>query len=190
MRPRAGLDLQIIVQSATELADQSGLEALNMAALAARLGVRAPTLYHYVAGQAGLRRALALRGIADISARIGRAIMGKAGDGAVLALAHTLHAFATEHPGLYAAAQHAPINEDAEWQAAGREVVAIMLRALDAYQLTDEEGRQAVRMLRSMAHGCIALEHLGAFGLPHVADETFQRLLIALLGYLHREHTT
>lgn len=186
MAPRAGLDLEIIVQAATELADQHGLQALSMATLAARLGVRAPTLYHYVAGLAGLRRALALQGIAEVSARIGRAIMGKAGDTAVLALAHTLRGFALEHPGLYEAAQFAPIHEDAEWQAAGREVVAIMLRALDAYRLSDEEARQVVRMLRSMVHGCIALEQLGGFGLPQIVDDTFERLLIALLGYLER----
>jgi hypothetical protein len=107
----------------------------------------------------------------------------------VLALAHTLRDFALEHPGLYEAAQFAPINEDEEWQAAGREVVAIMLQALDAYQLSDEEARQVVCMLRSMVHGCISLERLGGFGLPLAADETFQRLLIALLGYLERLHS-
>lgn len=96
MGTRAGLDLAMIVQKATELADKEGLDALSMATLSSRLGVRTPALYHYFVGLAGLRRALALLGIQEVSTQTGRAVMGKAGDDAVLALAHALRNFANE----------------------------------------------------------------------------------------------
>ena len=78
--------------------------------------VRTPALYHYFAGLAGLRRALVLLGLQEVEARVGRAVMGKAGDDAVLALAHALRDFANERPGLYEAASRAPDPEDQEWQ--------------------------------------------------------------------------
>lgn len=185
MATRAGLDTETIVQKASELADKDGLDAVSMATLASSLGVRPPALYHYFAGLAGLRRRLSLLGLREVETRAGRAVMGKAGDEAVLALAHALRDFANDHPGLYEAASRAPDPEDREWQAAGREVVEIMVRALSAYRLSDDATRHVVRMLRSIVHGCVSLEHIGGFGLPLVADETFRCLLVALLDYLH-----
>ena len=185
MATRAGLDYETIVQAAAELVDKGGLNALSMATLASQLGVRAPTLYHYFAGLEGLRRALALRGLQEASKKLGHAVMGKAGDDAVLALAHSLRSFAKDHPGLYEAAQHAPDPQDDEWQTAGREVVEIMLRALSAYDLSQDDALHAVRMLRSIVHGCVSLERAGGFGLPLAVDETFRRLLVSFLSYLH-----
>lgn len=185
MATRAGLDYETIVQVAAGLADQDGLAELSMATLASRLGVRPPTLYHYLAGLAGLRRALALLGIEEASVRLGRAVMGKAGDEAVLALAHALRGFARDRPGLYEAAQRAPDPDDPEWQAAGREVVEIMLRTLSAYALSPDEALHLVRMIRIIVHGCVVLENSGAFGLPLEVDETFRRLLDSLLSYVH-----
>jgi AcrR family transcriptional regulator len=185
MATRAGLAYETVVQQAATLADQGGFGALSMASLAAQLGVSSPALYHYLAGLAGLRRALALRGLQMWAEAMGRAVQGKAGDEAVLALAQALRDFARAHPGLYEAASRAPEQEDHEWMAAGREVVEIMLRTLAAYHLPPDAARHAMRMLRSAVHGCVSLERLGGFGLPGVADETFRGLLVALLDYVH-----
>ena len=185
MATRAGLAYETIVQQAAALADQGGFEALSMATLAAHLGVSTPALYHYFAGLAGLRRALALRGLKLWAETMGRAVQGKAGDEAVLALAQALRDFADEHPGLYEAASRAPDPEDQEWMTSGREVVEIMLRTLSAYHLSPDAARHAIRMLRSAVHGCVSLERLGGFGLPGVAEETFHGLLVALVDYIH-----
>jgi AcrR family transcriptional regulator len=156
-----------------------------MASLAAHLGVRTPALYHYFVGLAGLRRALALKSLQEASAKMGRVVMGKAGDAAVLALAHTLRDFAEEHPGLYTAASRAPDPEDSVWQEAGREAVEIMMRSLSSYQLSPDDARRVVLMARGIVHGCVSLEHIGGFGPVLQADETFHSLLDALLDYVH-----
>lgn len=184
MATRVGLDAEAIVQKAAELADKGGLATLSMATLASELGVRPPALYHYFARLAGLRRQLSLLGLQEVSVQVGRAVQGKAGDDAVHALAHALRDFARVHPGLYEAASRAPDPEDCEWQTAGQEVVETMIRALAAYRLSDDAARLAVRMLRSIVHGCVSLEHIEGFGLPNVSDETFGCLLGALLDYL------
>jgi AcrR family transcriptional regulator len=186
MAKRAGLNEERIVQAAAKLVDKQGPHELSMAALAAQLGVRAPTLYHHVAGGlAGVKRALTLLGLEEASHRLGRAVMGKAGDDAVVALAHALRDFAKERPGIYELVQQAPDPDDDEWQAAGREVVEIMLRAFSAYELSEEDTLHAVRMLRSVVQGCVSLENLGGFGLPLEIDETFRRLIVSQLDYLH-----
>jgi len=181
MATRAGLDHEAVVRAAAALADQHGLEEVTLAALAERLGVRVPTLYHYVDGLAGLKRELALLGLRDLAARLGHAVMGKAGDEAIIALAHDYRAFVKEHPGLYAATVRAAPPDDLEWRAASQEVVEIAMRALDAYHLEGEEAIHQVRILRSLVHGFASLELAGGFGLPLAVDETFRRLVQTML---------
>ncbi|MFD5889778.1 TetR/AcrR family transcriptional regulator [Streptomyces sp. NPDC060334] len=52
--PRQGLTVDAVVESALALADEEGLAALTMRALAGRLGVTPMTLYTYVPGKAEL----------------------------------------------------------------------------------------------------------------------------------------
>jgi len=185
MAPRAGLDQAAVVQAAAKLADTEGWENISLATLASQLGVRTPTLYHYVDGLPGLRRELALYGLHELTKQMGRAVMGKAGDDAVIALVEAYRAFAHEHPGLYAATARAVPQEDKELQAASQETLDVALRALSAYQLSQEEALHAIRMLRSFVHGSVTLEAIGGFGLPLEVDETFRRLVSMFIHYLH-----
>lgn len=176
-RAGASLDRAAVVQAAARLADESGLDAVTLATVAERLGVQSPSLYNHVAGLSGLRRELALLGLRDLTHRLERAAMGKAGDSALDAVAHAYRAFAHEHPGLYAALQHAPKNADDEWAAAGAEVVGVVLAVLAGYGLEGDDALHATRALRSLLHGFVSLEAVGGFGLALDLDESFRRLL-------------
>ncbi|MDQ2885683.1 MAG: WHG domain-containing protein [Chloroflexota bacterium] len=190
MATRAGLDLKRVVQAAADLADSVGLYEVTLATLATQLGVRTPTLYHYVAGLPGLRRELALLACREMARLMGRAIMGKSGDEAVLVLADVYRTFVHEHPGLYSATVQAADPNDTELVAAQTEVVEITMRTLSAYAMTYEESVHVVRMLRSLIHGFATLESGGGFGIPVDQDETFQRLLRIFLQGLAAERKT
>jgi AcrR family transcriptional regulator len=181
MKPRAGLDQAAVVEAAAALADRVGLEEVTLARLAAQLGVRAPTLYHYVDGLAGLRREVALLGDRALAEQMGRAVMGRAGEDAVAALAGAYRAFIKAHPGVYAATVRAAAPDDTTLQAAQTEVLAVVLRALGAYHLSEADALHTVRILRSLVHGFASLEVAGGFGLPLEVDESFHRLVEMLL---------
>lgn len=183
MATKAGLTRTAVLEAAAALADEHGLDALTLAALAARLGVTTPTLYHYFPGLPGLRRELALLGLRDLEVTLGRAVMGRAGADALRALADAYRAYVNEHPGLYAATVRA-VPEDAELAAAQTRVVEIALRALDAYHLSPDDAIHAVRMLRSITHGFATIEVAGGFGIPLAVDETFRRLVGGILSTL------
>ena len=186
MAPRAGLDRITVVQAAADLADQQGLEAVSLAQLAAQLGVRPPTIYHYVDGLAGLRRELALLGTHELAQRLGHAVMGQAGDAAVLALAHAYRAFVEEHPGLYAATVRAADPTDSVLVTVQSELVEVAMRTLTAYHLTGEDAVHAVRMLRTIAHGFATLERDSGFGSSLDLNESFRRLLQMFIVGLHQ----
>lgn len=63
MSPRAGLDRRTLVIAAAEIADHEGIEAVTLAALANKLGVRSPSLYNHINGLQELRTQLAIYGL-------------------------------------------------------------------------------------------------------------------------------
>ncbi|MGO8947821.1 MAG: TetR/AcrR family transcriptional regulator, partial [Ktedonobacterales bacterium] len=88
MASRVGLDKATVIKAAVALADKGGLEAVTMGKLAQDLGVRPPSLYHYLPqGIDGLRRELALQSWHDQIDLLGKAVMGKSGHEAIRAMA-------------------------------------------------------------------------------------------------------
>src|SRR5215470_8697450 len=104
--------MQVIDEAAT-MADESGADAVTLAALAARLGVRSQSLYAHVDGLDGLRHDLAVHGQEELAARLGGAVMGRSGADALRALAAAYADFAAARPGLYACSLRAPLGDDA-----------------------------------------------------------------------------
>ena len=183
--PRAGIDRATLVAAAAEMADRDGLETVTFARLAAQFGVRPPSLYNHVAGAEGLRRELALLGLRELIAELTRAAIGQAGAAAVLALSEAYRAFARRRPGLYAAALvHPPAAGDEEWERLSATMLDIVVAVLAAYELRGDDAIHAVRGLRSLLHGFVALETGGGFGIPLDLDESFRRLVATYVAGL------
>lgn len=179
------LNREAVVQVAASLVDAIGLEQITLADLAERLEIRTPSLYNHVQGMEGLRRELALHGMRELVKRMGQAVMGKAGDGAVFALADTYRAFVKEHPGLYTATLRAPAADDSELQHAAQDLLDLLLNVLSAYNLQGNDAIHAIRILRSTIHGFTTLEIAGGFEMPIELDETFRRLIAMFLVSVH-----
>jgi AcrR family transcriptional regulator len=184
MARSVGIDRARVVAVAAELADEVGLEALTLAAVATRLGVRLPSLYNHVAGLPGLHRELARLGARELLEQISRATIGKSEDAAVLALGQALRAYIVAHPGRYAASVRAPAADDLELQRLAQPIIDVVLAVLAPYGLDGDAAIHAVRGLRSITHGFATLELAGGFGLALDRDESFMRLLRAYVAGL------
>jgi len=181
MARSVGVSRERVVVVAAALADEHGLEALTLAQVAARLGVKLPSLYNHVDGLPGLRRELALLGGRELAERLRDVAVGKAGDEAVVAIADAYRAFVLAHPGRYGATVRAPAAGDAELEEVARAIVKTVVAVLAPYGLAGDEATHAVRGLRSLVHGFATLEQAGGFGLALDKDASFGRLLRAYL---------
>jgi AcrR family transcriptional regulator len=182
--PRAGLDTERVVDAAARIADAEGLDAVTLARVADGLGVRPPSLYNHVDGRGGLLRALALRGVRELTAALRDAAVGRSGADALTATARAYRAYAHAHPGLYAASVAAPAPDDPEHQAAARETVDVVLAVLRGWSLEGDDAVHAARAFRSAVHGFVLLEAAGGFGIPVNLDDSFDRLVATLAGGL------
>jgi AcrR family transcriptional regulator len=182
--PRAGLDSERVVSAAARIADGEGLDAVTLARLAGELGVRAPSLYNHVNGRDGLLRALAIRGVRELTATMRDAAVGRSGGDALAATASAYRAYARAHPGLYAASVAAPAPDDEEHQAAARDSVDVVYAVLRGWELEGDDAVHAARAFRSAVHGFVALEAGGGFGIPVDVDASFEWLVATLAGGL------
>ena len=179
--PRAGLNTDRVVAEAADLADEAGPDHLTLAALAARLGVRQPSLYKHVASLDSLQQLIAQRAKVEFADVLGRVAIGRSRDDALVAMAYAWRAWARDHPGRYQIGQRAPAPGDAEHVAVADRVVAVMTAVMAGYGLAGDDAIDAVRAYRSALHGFVSLEAGGGFGMPFSVDRSFDRLVHALV---------
>ncbi|WP_084127577.1 TetR-like C-terminal domain-containing protein [Demequina sp. NBRC 110054] len=182
--PRAGLDRTVVVDAAVEAVDELGAEALTLALLAARLGVKAPSLYKHVGGLGDLRAAVAVESKRELAAALERAAVGHGGEDAVVAIAGAYRAWAKVHPGRYPMTIVAERSDDPEDVEASTRLYAVVAAALRSLRLEGAGEVDAIRALRAALHGFVGLETAGGFGLPDDVDRSYALMVTDLVAAL------
>ncbi|GLY46516.1 TetR/AcrR family transcriptional regulator [Lentzea sp. NBRC 102530] len=176
MNVRQRLSPARVVDAALELVDEQGVEALTLAAVAAKTGVATPSLYKHVASLGELRGLLGVRVLEEMTERFTSAVIGRAGDDAVAALMHAYRAYVREHPKRYAAMPMDPLHDELQ-RAAGVKLMEVMLATLRSYGMEGSQAVHATRRLRVIVHGFASIESSGGFGLPEGLDDTYDQLV-------------
>ncbi|HEX4208718.1 MAG TPA: WHG domain-containing protein [Ktedonobacteraceae bacterium] len=180
--PKARVDRERVLATASELANRHGLDQLSMSELALALGIRTPSLYTHVTGLDELHRLLAIKGLRELDERLTRAALGKSTDDAIKAAAHAYRQFVHECPGVYTAMVPTPPADDAEWHQAKDQIMDTLLTVLSGSGLSEDEAIHVLRGLRSLIHGYATMELSGAFKHPVNRDDSFQRVLAIFLA--------
>lgn len=101
---RMGLNTARVVAAAIELVDSAGFDALSLAALAQKLGIRVPSLYKHIQGIDDLRIRLSNNSRTEVYEWLTIAAEGKEGYERFRAIASAYRQYAQEHPGRFDAA--------------------------------------------------------------------------------------
>lgn len=172
--PRAGLSTGEVVAAGAQLADEIGLPALTLAALADRLGVKAPSLYKHVDSLADLQHRIAALAMNEFGDALRDALQGRAGADALTAMFNTLRGYVGEHPGRYSATTGAPFHgEQDPLFVAGLRVINSIRAVLLSYGIAPDETDHAIRALRCIIHGFATLQAANAFQWSNDPDESY-----------------
>ena len=184
--PRQQLSVELVVESAADIANTEGLDALSLTGVAKRLGTSQPALYRYVDSYDSLIRALGLLGRQVLADRLAQSAVGLSGDDAVRAMGEAWRSTVRDHPGLYAATDRYPCAGDPELEAAVDRIVEILGRGLASYELSEDATVHAGRALRSAFHGFSHLEAGDGHPLGQDVDESFEDLILLLCRGVRR----
>ena len=147
-----------IIDAAGRLLERDGTDGLTMRAIAAELGIRAPSLYKHIADKRELEIAVVAAALEQQAEAFER--VTASGD-PVPAIAAAYRSWALEHPHLYALMNDQPLPRDELPE--GLEERAV-LPLLDAFGGDMDRARAAW----AFAHGMVSLELAGRF--PEHAD--------------------
>lgn len=149
-----------------------------MGLLAARLGVKPPSLYKHVTGHADLAHRIAVLAMNEVSDALRDATQGRAGRDALTAAAQALRTYVKSHPGRYAAANTArPTGPDDPLVPATDRLLTSLAAVLHGYAVDPGQEVHALRMLRSALHGFVTLELDGGFQINTDIDDSFTWLV-------------
>jgi len=161
-----------IVTAAREILEADGLDAVLMERVAARVGVRAPSLYKHVANRAALIRAVAVSVVDDLAVIMARAAPTDDPAAALRATAIAYRAFVLANPNGYGllfaplAAEMQPDN--AAIADLGRPIVAAVAA------LSGEDGAlERARTFVAWAHGAVSMELASGFRLGGDLDVAY-----------------
>jgi AcrR family transcriptional regulator len=142
---------QEIVEAAVALADDGGLEAVTIRAVAARLGVAPMTLYGHVDGADELVDLVVGATIAGAVAK--QPPLDAGGRGALVGFAHGLRGLFLEHPAVLDAYRRRPVQD-----ATGLAVTAGVVEALVADGLAEEDAISVYATVYAFVVGFVSLE--------------------------------
>ncbi|RKS05841.1 TetR family transcriptional regulator [Nocardiopsis sp. Huas11] len=183
---RAGLSAARLTEAAAEMADEAGIDAVTLSALARRFGVKDASLYSHVRNLRDLRVRVAMLASEEMTERIAAAVVGRAGRDALVAFADAYRDYALEHPGRYAATQMRFDPEEVADSVGLRRSVDLTYGMLRGYGLTEPDLTDAGRLLRATFHGYVHLELGGGFAHSPEVGASWSRSLDALHALLER----
>jgi AcrR family transcriptional regulator len=176
--PRAGLTAAHLVQAAADIADERGYQQLTIGLVAARLGIRPPSVYKHVSGLAELQHRLATRAVTELGDAVATSAAGLAGRDALAALTRASRDYVVAHPGRYAATVSAGFTgPDDPLRAASARIIDLIAAILRGYRIPEPELVHAIRSVRCVLHGWCMLQITNAFQWSGDIEYSFEQLI-------------
>lgn len=158
----------LIIETATKIADEQGLDAVSLTAIAKQLDIKKQSLYNHIDSLQQVRRDLVVYADGQLQNILADAAIGKSREQAVFAVAEAYRCFAHKHPGQYRAimADTWKFQKDDIIKASTHTLMEVLRKVLSQYNLTNDELTHAARGFRSVMHGFVSLEASGWFHRP------------------------
>lgn len=174
---RVGIRPEAVIAAAADIADGSGWNEVTPSNVAARLGIKTPSLYNHISGLDDLRQKLAVHASRKLLDRLIDAAVGQSGKAAIIQVGTAYVQFVREHPGMYEATYRVGMPRPPEYEQIAQDILRLLYRLLEPFRLSEEEAVHAVRGLRSLLHGFSSLEAVGGFQMAVDKDDSLNRII-------------
>jgi AcrR family transcriptional regulator len=184
------LDKTAVMQAAVEILNSEGVPALTLSHLAEKLGIQTPSLYNHVDGLPGLQQDLTVLNARLLADCFSEAAIGKSGPELFMDVSQAFRNYVKENPGLYMSTLRSSATQQEQNPSLVHEeerTMKVGLAVMASLGLQGEDAIHGLRAFRSMVHGFATLEVAGGFGLPQDCDESFRRLVSALVAGLQKK---
>lgn len=187
------LSRQDVIAAAICCIDQEGINALGVSRVARFLGIKPPAIYKHLENGAALQQETAIELWRQYLAECEQVM----GDRPITTnllkqLGHFTRNFAKAHSARYQVMMQVQLYpSDPKAGAVIQDLLGFLHRALSAYDLTETQLIDVMRMFNSATYGFIALEQKGLMTLERSLDESYDIMLETLIRAIdHIEGTS
>lgn len=181
---RMGLDKNVIIYQAAQLANEIGIENITLKMLADELNVQPPSLYNHIKGLEDVRKELMIYGWKQIEEKLIEAAIGITGYDAIEALCHAFYEYAIKNPGVFNAMLWYNNFENKDMQKITAKLFAVVYKISSSLNISEENCNHLVRGFRGFLEGFSLLVNNNAFGAPFSVDDTFNICLKTFIAGL------
>lgn len=181
---RAGLDKELVVEKAAQLANEIGLENIQLKVLAESLHIQSPSLYNHIKGLDDLRHGLMLYGWRNMEARMmeAAAVAGDSGYAAWEAICRAFYRYATENPGVFSAMLWYNKYQDGEAQRTTEQLFSVCFQITSTLGISKDNCNHLIRTFRAFLEGYCLLVNHNAFGHELLIEDSFDLSLQVLIS--------
>ena len=179
---RAGLDKALVVEKAAQLANEVGLDHIQLKLLAESLNIQPPSLYNHIKGLDDLHRELMLYGWRHMEERMVEAAKVASGYAAWEASCQAFYTYATENPGVFSAMLWYNKYRDDEAQKVTERLFSTLFQITATLGISEENCNHLIRTFRAFLEGFCLLVNNHSFGHALPVEDSFDLSLKVLIA--------
>ncbi len=178
---RVGLDKEIVIRKAAEMANEIGFEKITLKLLAEKLNVQPPSLYNHIKGINDLQREIMLFGWRQMEKKMLEAAVCISGYEALEAICWAFYKYAIENPGIFNTMLWYNKFKNDEMQEVTKGIFSVIYKNFKMLNISMENSEHLIRTFRSFLEGFALLVNNNAFGNPISIEKSFDISLQVLI---------
>lgn len=155
-----------VLQAASEIADEQGLNNVSLKAIAEKLGIKTPSLYNHINSLDDLLRDIAHTGMLAMNSRMTQVSIGSVGDAAIKKVGVEYLNYMIEHPGIYETIQWATWHGTEETARIYNDYINLLKVLLRSCNIQEDHIEEALNLITAVFHGYTTLQLRYAFSEP------------------------
>lgn len=180
---------EAVIQAASDIADEKGLNNLSLKTVAEKLNIRTPSLYNHINCLDELLRAVAHKGMRQMNERMKQAAIGKTGAVAIKAVSIEYLNYMIEHCGVYETIQWATWHGTEETSAIFDDYLSLLITLIKSCDFNPTHTNEILNMLTGIFHGYTTLQLRYAFSNPDKVRSDLCDALDTLLSGIQLKYT-
>lgn len=179
---RTGLNEDVIVRKALNMANTIGFDKITLKTIADELNIQTPSLYNHIKSIDDLKKQMMLYGWSQLEKDVINSAENKNGYDALRSMCYAFYNFAVNNPGAFNAMLWYNKFDDSEAMTATDKLFSIFFRITDSLNISRKNANHLIRTFRSFLEGFSLLVNNNAFGNPLSIKESFDLSLDILIA--------
>lgn len=177
-----------VIQVASEIADENGLNNVSLKIVAEKLNIRTPSLYNHIASLDDLLQAVAHNGMKTMNDRMTQAAVGNAGDTSIKSVSVAYLQFMIEHPGVYEIIQWATWHGNEETAKIFDDYKSLLTTLILSCGFKEQVTDEILNLIMGILHGYTTLQLRFALVNPDLSKTNLCNAVDTVLIGAHQKY--